>query len=942
MKKLISTLLAVAMLVSFIPAVSAEETTALEKSGVKVVYDLNGIISANSDNLKDSERYYSLANLDYQMTNGLFEFVDGGTTDAEGNKGGTKGIGGSFRVENVSGFGAFVALSSVSFLAVEVFVPESGSYDLEMYAPKTNYINTSANPPISAQNTVMNVYVSKEGVSTASSDLKGTYNTWEEYEGDQYVAIDAPKVVENIVFPEAGKYVITFKPNCKNWTYQTVGTFVLNGGDSFAPMITDISLGKTELSVGEQTDVSVNIAEYMSDGKTLAQDVTCSYETSDETVARVDENGKITGVSVGTATITATATKDNGSSSRTVDVLVSDPDMAKLNLTYNFSSLMIGWKETSPGFASLTYDKTNDLNAYYTNSAGHLGHHSDKEWFKGQQTDSTGAKRGLQLAYPNVWYAATIRVPVSGKYIASVDYAKYKSSTGYLGVYLLKKDSDLSSEEIEKCLTEETLLKLIYEVDSSATAVTWQDKPAELGMLDLSAGEYYVVFKQQGGNSYAWFGDFHLDGYGSDTAPIINACTSEKTTFEIDETSAITTNVRYITDGNAAEGVTYSYKSSDNDVAEVSADGTITAKAAGNATITVTATATNATLPGTRTIDVVVNSKEDKTITDAFTTTETAESYAPSVTAYVYKDGESEKLENTDTETYVTDNGNGTYTLSAPADADGYKFLYWVKGLSNAKKILGTSREITYRATKDKSLLVAVYENTADASEEKAEFYNANMQLIETNTTFALPELPVLAGYGKASAWVSDDMTEYTSGAAEAKKMGTTIFVAKYSDEASAEIAITATNATVNNANPVYGEKVTLTANADSEGNVFQYFTKNGEVVCLDRTYSFNAYETCEVVAVFGETAPVYTGNRRKIFLDTFDVAGKTGLMAEFIGFGGEVVEKGIMIGTNKMPMTTNKAQFTVIADEDGTYKGYAIVKDGESYILITDGEYTK
>lgn len=930
MKKLLSVLLAVAMLVSFIPAVSAEETT-LEKSGVKVVYTLSDHMeSLGLGSTIDNVVVNDLKLVDYKLTDGFYSFLSN-PADSTHYEGSSSGAFGFKAFSNLKK--RFIVFTNDAKVSFEIYVPKEGAYAFEMH----NFLNSDS----SLKDTYVNVFMSKGKVSTAEADKVGTYVCYTDDTSKNETIPETPSNVGTVEIANPGKYIVTFTTTSGRWHYNNIGTFALNGGDATAPMITDVSTGKEEINIGEETEVSATV-EYMSDAENLAEGVAYSYVSSDNTIATVDESGKVKGVGIGTATITVMATKDGVSASRTVDILVSDPDMAKLSLTYNFSSLMIGWKETNPGFASLTYDKTNDLNAYYTNSAGHLGHQSDKEWFKGQQTDSTGAKRGLQLAYPNVWYAATIRVPVSGKYIASVDYAKYKSSTGYLGVYLLKKDTDLSAEDIEKSLTDETMLKYIFEVDSSATAVTWQDEPAELGTLDLSAGEYYVVFKQQGGGSYAWFGDFYLDGLGSGTAPIINACTSEKTTFEIDETAAITTSVRYITDGNAAEGVAYSYKSSDDGIAEVSADGTITAKAAGDATITVTATATNATLSGTRTIDVVVNSKEDKVITDAFTTTETVESYVPSVTAYVYKDGAETKLENTETETYITDNGNGTYTLSAPVDADGYKFLYWVKGLSIAKKILATSREITYRATKDKSLLVAVYENTADASEAKAEFYNANMQLIETNTTFALPELPVLAGYGKASAWVSDDMTEYTSGTAETKKMGTTIFVAKYSDEASAEIAITATNATVNNANPAYGEKVTLTANADSEGNVFQYFTKNGEVVCLDRNYSFNAYESCEVIAVYGATAPVYTGNRRKIFLDTFDVAGKTGLMAEFIGFGGEVVEKGIMIGTNKMPMTTNKAQFTVIADEDGTYKGYAIVKDGESYILITDGEYTK
>ena len=62
----------------------------------------------------------------------------------------------------------------------------------------------------------------------------------------------------------------------------------------------------------------------------------------------------------------------------------------------------------------------------------------------------------------------------------------------------------------------------------------------------------------------------------------------------------------------------------------------------------------------------------------------------------------------------------------------------------------------------------------------------------------------------------------------------------------------------------------------------------------------------------------------------------------------GTVVEKGIMFTatgsteSKKIAMTKPGTQFTVVADENGTYKGYAVVKgEDNSYTLITDGSVT-
>ena len=79
-----------------------------------------------------------------------------------------------------------------------------------------------------------------------------------------------------------------------------------------------------------------------------------------------------------------------------------------------------------------------------------------------------------------------------------------------------------------------------------------------------------------------------------------------------------------------------------------------------------------------------------------------------------------------------------------------------------------------------------------------------------------------------------------------------------------------------------------------------------------------------------------------RIIIDEFTAGNETGVMAEFIGLDS-AVEKGIMFVDSeeketRIAMTTKDNQFSVIADKNGTYKGYAILENGTGYTLITDG----
>ena len=289
-----------------------------------------------------------------------------------------------------------------------------------------------------------------------------------------------------------------------------------------------------------------------------------------------------------------------------------------------------------------------------------------------------------------------------------------------------------------------------------------------------------------------------------------------------------------------------------------------------------------------------------------------------------------------------------TCEISAPAtytDTESgktYSFLYWAKGMTMGKKqVVSYAATIPeYRPHEGVNYLIAVYEEDG-ANANIVEFYNANGQLLDLALTDEnkLPDLPSMAGYGKAVKWAlrNEDgtYTEYEKGADASNLSG--VFMAKYND-LKKDIEVT-----VNGGEPTYyayGDSVSCTTDAEN----FSYWTKTvsgkTEIVSTNKEYTFNAYEACTVTAVCNGAVDLGK-TMRKIILSTFTAGDETAVMAEFIGFE-DALEKGIMFGTQKIAMNTDKTQLTVINDANGTTNitGYAIINDG-ALKKITDGELT-
>jgi len=274
----------------------------------------------------------------------------------------------------------------------------------------------------------------------------------------------------------------------------------------------------------------------------------------------------------------------------------------------------------------------------------------------------------------------------------------------------------------------------------------------------------------------------------------------------------------------------------------------------------------------------------------------------------------------------------GAYKITAAETSEGKgAFLYWKKAMTTSDKIVSFAREFNYVPEgNERNILIAVYEGDIKSTFPKC--YNANGQYLPDAEPID-EDLPSMAGYGKAYKW-----EQYGD---------TNVWVAQYIAEtpmADIDVTVIGDNTSGGGTDLAYGAEVTCTATGEN----FKCWKKTygdgtAKIVSTNAEYIFNAWEDCTVEAIYAPNVH-YTGSKIKIVIDNFAAGDETGVMAEFIGFGNNVVEKGIMFGDNRIAMTTTGNQFAVIADEQGTYKGYAIVENAtdNGYSLITDGEYTK
>ena len=747
---------------------------------------------------------------------------------------------------------------------IKINVPESGKYvptvvaDGATHGGIANVWFFSASEALEREYAMQNVdQYTIQGITTSSKFSPiGSIDTYASNGGD--VKIDGPVLSETFapMNLEAGDHYLVFaisdvreslNPDgvLPGNVYMNIRSFSI---EKLSPASISVSADVSEINIGETATVSATVLDV--NAEELPDAVT--FESSDPSVATVDaKTGVVTAKSVGTVTITATVAETEIEDSVELQIIKTNRYVlsSAARIKGTTTDLSVGTYEegdgvgydtidaslTSPwdflGVRTIATGKFQVGGMYYGSAAGDTKLGNNGVCFKFNVSESGVYRPSLQ--YSEIQVGGKVNMYVITKEIVAernYDMVRSNGESQSINGIILNNTPAISVNTYNKDLNEQTF-KDVLSVSANST-------------VNLSAGDHYVILAFDGLNSdeslinapqQMWIKSFSMTKLGDYTPP------------------------------------------------------------------------------------------EDTVLSDAFDAVEEKFTPAPLSTAkvstFTAKLGESKDKDNAVIASETATLGE-TYTVNAPEAEEGYKFLYWAKGMSTDKKqIVSYNESYSFIPTVENTYLIAVYEAiNGENSEDKAEFYNANGQLIATlNSDGKAPALPEMAGYNAAEGWALYGTSEVIAAGADVEVSGVKVYVAKFGDVKTVK---------VNEEDVAYGDKVSFTA-SEKKNWLFKAWKKNGVVVSTDPTYSFFAWEDCTVEAMYTRTEPNFTGIARKILIDTFSAGDETAVMAEFIGFEG-AVEKGIMLGTKRFAMTTDASQFTIVNDEDANeIKGYAIFKDG-------------
>ncbi len=727
-----------------------------------------------------------------------------------------------------------------------------------------------------------------------------------------------PAACEKVVYSDGTTpLVFTLENSVENEATLSALKFIPASGTA------ELKLDSNRIMIGETTKAAFKVGT----NEVVSSFVTYGVEGENPCVTVDSETGEITANSTGTATITATLA-DNEIHTATVEVVKNwEYHFSNINGTSTTAGGKYGVDTKGAGFTTAS-------DQWHGFRVTGFGNHGWYSYAVDHDGETVFAVNMLQVRdnctylfankneLKNLKAAFVLKAPAKGFYIV-------RENTNSAGntFYISKADASVAPQTSMTDYTNYRKDLDGYAIEKNFVGDSVANASGFTSLGTISYNDLKKVIYSDGESDLLLVvnvpGDLDTQFRAVQLEAINTAANVkvEKTSLEIgDITTAelISSNRAFVNsfvDWSVEKGTSVSIDDCGNITAESAGTSTIKATVGGvsyTATVTVTAP--------------VVEPEEEEPLVDEFVKEEEMEavSYiAPTVTGLTLNGKTIESEYNEE---------DGTYNLTAPKTEK--KFLYWAMALSGNKRIVSFSETLENYVPEGnyKNYLVPVYEGDVDTS--KDEYYNQNGQLIpdaEQDTIVSMP------GYGNSNGW---------------DKYSDNIYVAHYDKTAAQrdKVTVTVIGGEGTAENVPFGTKVTCTATEeDNDGNPFKCWKKevNGvsEIVSVDSTYIFKAWETCTVEAVYEEHTPVSTA--MKIIIDSFAVGSDTGVMAEFIGLD-DAVEKGIMFTATgeteatKIAMTTKGNQFTVIADEEGKYVGYAILKSGSTYQLITDGSYIK
>ncbi len=279
-------------------------------------------------------------------------------------------------------------------------------------------------------------------------------------------------------FASAGEHLVvfTYVGNSPNYTgtltrsAQYLSYLSLDGGEGVAAMSISAELYE-EITVGVSAPITATAL--MSDGSESRVSLSeLNFETSDENIATVDENGYVTGVSEGKTTVTV-RTK-SGTASAGFEVKVGKAGAVKTKFTYDFNEGIANGEKLS----SITeYGEARGLWKYRDAKGATSANSVTHKWGAELRTSGEGE-----------WVALRIKITNSARYFATLTHGQSNTNGGYGDVYILPD----SVADIDAALSEYAPIgrdvPYYNPVNAEAT-------DRELTGIDLQAGVYNLVFK---------------------------------------------------------------------------------------------------------------------------------------------------------------------------------------------------------------------------------------------------------------------------------------------------------------------------------------------------------------------------------------------------------------------------------------------------------------
>lgn len=396
------------------------------------------------------------------------------------------------------------------------------------------------------------------------------------------------------------------------------------------PTSISLSAESSSISIGATTQLTVNYTP----SDTNVKNVT--YTSSNESVATVSNAGLVTGITQGSATITATAQTANGTTSATTSITVTPIAVTSVSLSSNSETIKVGktvtliptispsnatnknvtWSSSDTSVATVSEGIVTGVSAgTVTITVTTVSGNKTATCTVVVQESSAGGEETFSITYTDLptsyQTGSTVYIADSGIKFQAYNCANYsskmqfKASSGYLQT---TEELELQSVTINDRESNTLTVYGSNTAGSFSTEITGNND-----VYDLSGYSYFKIARTASGAAYC-SSITVVTGTPTPTDP--TSILLSPTSAEVGVGGTKQLSVSYVP-SNANQNKDITWTSSNTNVATVSSDGLVSVKSTASAgqSATITARLTNITsIYATCTISVVEQQKDDHTV----------------------------------------------------------------------------------------------------------------------------------------------------------------------------------------------------------------------------------------------------------------------------------------------------------------------------------------